>query len=175
MIAAHALTQILVDRPDAHALDARVQSRDSRSRCERVVGLELDHRPGDDTHRDQRFLERPELGLQHRLDAIARLVAVPQIIAEGFDHVIGGDADVRRAALDHLQHALQHADDSAMGAVGALVEAAHAVKVAEQLVGSVDQVDDHSRKGSRIRAVRSDAASDAGRGDTCPRPSRALR
>ena len=49
--------------------------------------------------------------------------------------------------LDHLQHRLQHADDGAERPVLALGEAAQAVEVAEQLVGAVDEVDDHSGSG----------------------------
>jgi hypothetical protein len=71
--------------------------------------------------------------------------------------VVGGDADVRRALLDHLEHRLQHADHRAERPVAALGEAAQAVEVAEQLVGAVDQMDDHrqilSRRSSALRSV----------------------
>ena len=92
-----ALREILVRRPDADLLDARIVGGDSRGGRERVVGLELDHRPRDDAHRDERILERMELPQQRRLDPLARLVAGPQPVSKRFDDVIGRDADVRRA------------------------------------------------------------------------------
>ena len=84
-----------------------------------------------------------ELRAQRRLDAAAGLVAGPEIVAKRLDHVVGGDADVRRALLDDLEHRLQHADHGAERPVLALGEAAQAVEVAEQLVGAVDEVNDH--------------------------------
>ena len=45
--------------------------------------------------------------------------------------------------LDHLEHGLQHADDGAVRAVLAFVEPAQAVEVTEELVGAVDEVNDH--------------------------------
>jgi hypothetical protein len=56
--------------------------------------------------------------------------------------VVGGDADVRRAFLDHLQHGVQHAGYRGEGLVFALVETALAVEVAEELVRPVDEMDD---------------------------------
>ena len=58
---------------------------DARRRGERVVGLELDHRPDDDAHRGERVLERMELREQRRLDAGRGLVAGPQVVAERLD------------------------------------------------------------------------------------------
>ena len=86
-----------------------VRRGDARGRGERVVGLELDHRPHGDAHRGERLLERLELRQQRRVDALPGLVARPQVVAERLDHVVGGDADVRRARLEHLQDRVQHA------------------------------------------------------------------
>ncbi len=55
--------------------------------------------------------------------------------------MVGGHADMYLAALDELEHALQHAGHGAERPVMALVEAALAVEVAEELVGAVDLVD----------------------------------
>ena len=93
----------------------------------------------------ERLLQRLELGAERALDAGAGLVAGPEVVAERLDHVVGGDAEMGGAALDDLQHGVQHAGDRAEGLVLALVEAALAVEVAEQLVGAVDEVDDHRR------------------------------
>ena len=43
----HALAQVLVDRDDANLLDARVLREVRGGGRDRVVGLELDHRPDD--------------------------------------------------------------------------------------------------------------------------------
>ena len=59
--AAHALREVLVRRADDHALDARVARRRRRRRRQRIVGLELDHRPDDDAERGERLLEQREL------------------------------------------------------------------------------------------------------------------
>ena len=77
------------------------------------------------------------------LDAVAGLVVGPEVVAERLDHVVGGDAEVGGAALDHLEHGVQHAGHGAERLVLALVEAALPVEVAEQLVGAVDDVDQH--------------------------------
>src|SRR5205807_4217040 len=114
-----------------------------RGRSERIIGFELDHRPDDNAHRRKRLLERMELREQRALDAGTGLVVRPKPIAKRLDHVVGGDAEVRVAVLDHLEHRLQHADDGAVGAVHALVEPAQAVKVTEEFVSAVDEVNDH--------------------------------
>ena len=64
---------------------------------QRIVGLELDHRPDHETRRLQRLFEQRELRQERRIDSGAGLVAAPQPVAERLDDVIGRDADVRRA------------------------------------------------------------------------------
>ena len=93
--AADALREILVGRADQHALDARVRGGRCRRRRQRIVGLELDHRPDGDAERRQRLFEQRELREEVGVDALAGLVAGPQIVAERLDHVVGRDADVR--------------------------------------------------------------------------------
>ena len=73
----------------------------------------------------------------------AGLVAGPETVPEGLDDVVGRHAEVRRPVLDHLQDGMQHADHGSEGRGPALVEAAQAVEVAEQLVGAIQQVNDH--------------------------------
>ena len=143
-----------------------VLGREMRGRSERIVGFELDHRPDDDAHRGQRLLERMELREQRALDAVAGLVSRPKPIAKRLDHVIGGDADVSVAALDHLEHALQHADDRAVRAIHAFVETAQAVEVTEELVSAVDEVNDH---GTIRVALKSREARSSHRGEYHPR------
>ena len=51
------------------------------------------------------LLQQLELRAQRRVDALAGLVARVEIVAERFDHVVGRDADVRRALVDQRDHA----------------------------------------------------------------------
>jgi hypothetical protein len=53
--------------------------------------------------------------------------------------------------VDHLENGLQHADDRAVGAVLAFVKPTQAVEMTEQLVGAVDEVNDHSRQDKTMR------------------------
>ncbi len=118
--------------------------RRARRRGERIVGFELDHRPHGHAHRGERFLQRMKLRPQRRLDAVAGLVAGPQVVAERLDDVIGRDADVRGAASRSSRSTvLSTPIDGAERLVLALAEAAQAVEVTEQLVGAVDEMDDH--------------------------------
>ena len=135
----HALRQIFVGRPDGDFLDLLVLRREMRGRSERIIGFELDHRPDDNAHRRERLLERMELREQRGLDAGAGLVVRPKPIAKRLDHVVGGDAEVGVAVLDHLEHGLQHADDGAVRAVFAFGEPAQAVEVTEEFVSAVEQ------------------------------------
>jgi hypothetical protein len=114
-----------------------------RGRSERIIGFEVDHRPDDNPHRRERLLERMELLEQRALDARAGLVARPKPITKRLDHVVGGNADVSVAVLDHLQHRLQHANDGTIRAVFAFCEPAQPVEVTEELVSAVDEVNNH--------------------------------
>ena len=127
----HALRQILIGRPDGDFLDLLVLRREMRGRSERIIGFELDHRPDDNAHRRERLLERMELREQRALDAVAGLVVRPKPIAKRLDHVVGGDAEVCVAILDHLENGLEYADDGAVGAVFALGKPAQTVEVTE--------------------------------------------
>ena len=57
--------------------------------------------------------------------------------------MIGGDTQVRRSLFDHLQHAAEHTDDSPQGPLVALGDTTAAIVVAEELIGAVDEVNDH--------------------------------
>ena len=98
-----------------------------------------------------------ELRQQGRLDAFAGFVVGPQLVAERLDHVIGGDADVRRAGLEHLRDGAEHAGDRAERAVAFLFRAPVAVEMAEQLVRAVDEMNDH-RAGRAQAAARSSSS-----------------
>ena len=115
----------------------------SHLKGKRIICLELLHRPDDDAHRLEGLLEWMELAEKRRLDALARLVSGPEVVPKRLDDVIGRDADMRRAALQHLQHRVQDAGYRAVRLVLTLVEAAQAVEMAEELVRSVYEVNDH--------------------------------
>ena len=115
----------------------------ARGRGERVVGLELDHRPHGDAERPQRVLEHRELREQLGRHAGAGLVARPEVVAERLDHVVGGDAHVGRALLEHPEHRPEDpADRGHLDAVVVEVRR-HGEVVTEELVGAVDEVDLH--------------------------------
>ena len=121
-------------------------------RRERVVALELDHRPHDDPERAARVLGRPELREQLRVDAVAGLVAGVEIVAERLDHVIERDRDVRDAGLaEQREHRAQQAAHGAdLEAVGGRARRAAVVR-AKQLERSVDEVNFH---GDTIRFLQ---------------------
>ena len=148
-IATHALGQVLVGRPDADFLHPLIPGGDLRRRRQGVVGFQLDHGPYHHSHRRERFLERLELREQRGLDALPGLVVGPEVVAERLDDVIGRHTDVSRSGLDHLQYRMQHAADGAEALILALAEMAPAVKLAEQLVRTVDEMNDHAAASGR--------------------------
>src|SRR5204863_1054459 len=94
-VIAHALREILVVGPDANLLDALVSRCEVRSRGEAIVGLELDHRPHRDAHRAQPLFQRPKLRPPARLVPFPGFGVRPGVVAERFNHMVGGDAYVR--------------------------------------------------------------------------------
>jgi hypothetical protein len=79
---------------------------------------------------------------------------VPEVVAEGFDDVIGRDADVRGAAVDHPENRSDDAADGADLAPLRVVRLRDRIVVAEELVRAVDEVDVHP---TIIRAGRTAA------------------
>ena len=143
-VAADALRQVLVGCPDADLLHTLIYGGDLGRGGKRVVSLQLGHGPYSHTHSGECFFERVELREQRGLDAIPCFVAGPETVPKGLDDVIGRDTDVSCSRLDHLQHCIQYADHGAEGPILALGEAAKAVKVAEQLVRAVYEMNDHA-------------------------------
>ena len=109
-----------------------------------IVSFKFDHRPNDDAHRGQRVFQRMKLRQQRAFDAGTRLVSRPKIVAKRFDDVIGSDADMRCAVLDHLHDRIENAGDGAERRIG-LVKTAQAVEMTKEFVGAVDEVDDHDK------------------------------
>ncbi len=117
-----------------------------RRRAERVVRLPLDHRPGRHPHRDERLLHHRDLVEQLGQHPLARLVTVPQVVAERLDHVVARHADVGRTLLDQLQRRRQHTDRGVELAdlTPRLTPPVRAPEVLpEQLVRPVDQMHLH--------------------------------
>ena len=112
---------------------------------QRIVGLELDHGPDDHAKGAQRLLQRLELRVEHRVDALARLVAGPEGVPKRLDDVVGGHAHVRRPLLEHPQDGRDHAAHPSQLLGGAPAERGRRrEEVAEQLEGPVDEMDDHA-------------------------------
>jgi hypothetical protein len=84
-----------------------------------------------------------ELSEKRGLNPIARFVARPEAVSKRLNDVIGRNTDVHGATFDHFEHRVEHAYDSTIGSILALVEAPQAVEVPEQLVGPVYDVNDH--------------------------------
>lgn len=66
------------------------------------------------------------------------------LVTKGLDNVIGRDAYVSGTFDEHLQHGVEHAGNGSERPVLPLVDAAQAIKMAEEFVGSVDEVNDQS-------------------------------
>src|SRR2546427_13254030 len=87
--------------------------------------------------------------------------------------VVGRHTDVSCPLLDHLQDGVQHAAHGAEGRILALGGAAAAVELAEQLVGAVDEMNDHSPERTRAARSRSSVRSRALRVSAAARPNSA--
>jgi hypothetical protein len=134
----HALGEVLVRCADDHVFDTRIPSCGHCRRSERVVGLELHHRPHDYASRRENVFEQGELCQQVGLDAFAGFVVWPQSIAKRFDNVIGRDGDVRGAALHHAQNREENTSDRGdLPSIG-IAGGRQRVVVPEQLVCAVD-------------------------------------
>ena len=141
-IADDALREVLVGRPDAHLLDALVRRRKMRGRRQRVIRLQLDHRPCRHSHRRQKLFEGVKLRPQRRIDSFAGLIAGPKLVAERLDDVVGGHSDVRRSFIQHLHDGAEHSRHRPERLIGQLA-AAKTVEMAKELVRAVDEVNDH--------------------------------
>ena len=95
---------------------ARVRAEAVGRRGDRVVGLELDHRPQDDPERLDRGLGDRELGQQLGRHPGRRLVARVEVVAERLDHPVRGAPDVRGALLaQQVQQLVAQPGDARQG------------------------------------------------------------
>src|SRR2546430_2623061 len=142
-LAIDALAQILIGRADDRLFDAGDPRGARRGRRERVIRLELLHRPDPDAHLTQCVLERMKLRQQLRFYALARFVSGPEVVAERLDDVIGRDAEVGCATLEHALDRAQYSHDGRdLVAIAALLPR-HRVEMAEQLVCAIEQMNTH--------------------------------
>jgi hypothetical protein len=86
-----------------------------------------------------------KLAVEGRLDARPGLVAAPQAVAKRLDDVIGGDTNVGRAGRDHAEQRRHHAPHRGHFPAVGIFRGRKDVVVAEQFVGTVDEVDFHRR------------------------------
>ncbi len=84
-----------------------------------------------------------------RRHAGGRLVAAPELVAERLDDMVGRDADVRRAFVDHAENRAQHAADGGHFATLGIFAEGQRVVVPEQLVSAVNQMDVQGRLGTK--------------------------
>jgi hypothetical protein len=144
-VADDALSEILVRRADHDTFDTAFGGEARCAGRERVVAFELDHRPHHDAERAARVLGWAELRIEIGIDALARLVAGVQIVAERLDHVIEGDGHVRDVPFaeqrQHRSHERAHGADLRAARVTARLAA---VVRAEQLERAVDEMNLHA-------------------------------
>ena len=138
-------------------LDARVLGETNGGRGDRVVGLELDHRPEHDPERLHGRLGDRELGEELRRHPGRRLVAREQVVAERFDDPVRGAADMRGAFLaEEEQQLLDEPGDARQDdAVPSEDRRPRREVGPEQLVGRVDEMDVHGRSGQAAGATSS--------------------
>jgi hypothetical protein len=57
--------------------------------------------------------------------------------------VIGGDAHVRGTLADHLQYGIEHSNNRPESPLFPIGDATQSIEMAEELVGSINQMNDH--------------------------------
>src|SRR4051812_3817465 len=142
--AAHALGEVLVGRADHNAIDVWIVRGRAGCRRERIIGLELHHRPDGDAERGERLFEQRELREQIGVNPGARLVSGPQPVPEGFDHVIGRDPEVVGALANQGENRCDHGTYCPNLAAVAVASGRDRIIMPKQLVGAVDDVDVHA-------------------------------
>ena len=142
-VVAHALGQILVGGADHDSIHCRIGGRPGRRCGHGVVGLVVGHRPDRETCRGGDLLEQGELRQEVRIDTLATLVAGIHLVAERRDHMVGGDADMRRAVGNHPQQAAHHRPGGRHFPPGGGAMRRAGEELSEQLVRPIDEVDLH--------------------------------
>src|SRR5581483_1538731 len=94
LCAANALSHVLVRGADAHLRYFLPVAKSGCRRSERIVGLELDHRPNDQSQCAGSSLGESELIEQSLRIPLARLVLRVEVIPERLDVVVESTRDV---------------------------------------------------------------------------------
>src|SRR4051794_17736357 len=140
-----ALPEVLVRGEDPDLLDFRGVPRGASR--ERVVGLEVAHRPDRHPERAHRLLGRIELRKKLRWNPFFRLVAVEQIVPEAADRIVERDRDVGHrlpVVVQEREHRGGERHGSLLvAAVRSDVRRSFRIVGAEQLIGAVHQVQPH--------------------------------
>jgi hypothetical protein len=138
---ADTLGEILVGRADDDALHLRVGRGPRRRRGERIVGLELHHRPHRNSGLGERLLEQRELRHQVGGHPLPGLVAGPELVPERFDDVIGSHPEIPDALAEQAAEGGQHAPDGRNLAPTLVAGRRNRVVVTEELVRAIDEID----------------------------------
>jgi hypothetical protein len=139
---ANHLRQILVGGEDADLLRLVVLGRHRGGARQRIVRLEIRHRPDGDPELAEGLLQRAELLEDRRVHPCAVLVVGPQLISKALDDVIGCNPDEgcpdlkkRNRPFDHRPHRGLGAGPHPLGQFEV---------VSKQLIGPVDEVNLHA-------------------------------
>ena len=146
----HTLRKIFVGRADNHAFNTRIGGRSRRAGCQCIVGFEFNHRPDHHTGQPECLLEQWKLRQQVGIDASTSLVARPEIIAERLNHMIGGHGEVRDAGAEHSQHGSHDPSNCGDFTTGIVARGRQRVKVPEQFVRAVNQIDFQAKLQERL-------------------------
>ena len=111
----HTLTEILVGAENPHLCHTSIGRRHGRRRAESVIGFVFLHGPHRHPHGPQRFFHDRNLGEDLGFHPLGGLVAVVEVVAKTFDHVIRGHTDVCRAISEQLERRIENSDRGRVG------------------------------------------------------------
>ncbi len=139
------MCEVFVGRADDDLREGGVVRELRGGARQRVIGLELDHRPYRDPQRGGDALGDGELRPQQRVHPLAGLVAGEEVVAERLDHMVECDPHVGDVVLPKQPRQGAHQGTRRADLAPVAVEGrGRAVVHAEELVGPVDQMRFHS-------------------------------
>ena len=150
VVGLQALPEVLVRREDPDLVDLSTESRSGGG--ERVVGLELPHRPDDGPDGPGGLLGCIELRPQLGRDAFIRFVVCKEIVAKGADGIVERHRQVR----DLLRWICQQREQRLRHPARRLQRLRRPLRIvrAEELEGAVHQVQAHGRSISQRPGAR---------------------
>src|SRR6516225_2954498 len=138
-----ALAEVLVRSTNDNLSDPLILCCFRRGRSECIVGLEFDHRPHQHSHRLQCLFENWKLRQQCRIDAFASLVTWIEIVPKRLNHMVGRNSDVRCSSPHHRENRSKHTAYRTNLLATGIFGGRHGIKVAEEFVGAVNEIDIH--------------------------------